>query len=233
MAGAPRAEDSGIRRRRDDGSQPSKRAKGNRPAKPSGTPVVLLVMLAVGALVLFAIGATGLYLAFFNDRKPVTDATSAGPKSASTTDGAQWHETVDRSGGYRIRFPTRPHATNWGKREWGIQLYSFGNPNEEHFSCWHLPKSIGLLEGSSDEEILAHAEKEFGSMYTVKSRTRIVYQGYPGVEQSSEVTERVRMKSIQRVIVAGDRTIRLEVGGLALTDESRAARTFFESLRID
>jgi hypothetical protein len=239
-----------ARRRRDQDDEedgPRPKAKKKRKSKQKkGPPVLLFVLLGVGALVLIG-GGIGAYFAFIKEEKPADMvANGDGPKGPAARGGgtvaaggpaAEWVEQHDADGRYRIKFPSAPRTQNVTQQTPAgpvtLKVYLAGGQTEA-FVCTHqqLPADRA---GVSDDQILDQAivAAKVQAQGAIAGPTRsMTYQSLPGREVAMTFPGK-KGEMIIRVILAGDRVLALSALGDNATPEAPRVKQFFESLKIE
>jgi hypothetical protein len=225
----------------DDEPQSKRRKKKGK--KKSGLPVMLFVLIGVGALLLLGGGGVGAYFAFFNEEetKPSTQAkggaTTGAPAPKTPALAANWFEQYEPDGRYRIKFPSQPrslsqkHDTPRGQIE--VKMYMAGSESEGLGSL-HFP--IPTDRGDqTDEQVVNQAADLLKAQFrgAVPQGTKPVsYLGFSGRDDTMIPPDK-RGLMIVRFLLAGDRLIMLIAGGDNITADSPRVKAFFESLKIE
>jgi len=239
-------QDRPFHRSRDEDHEPRKaKEMGKKKKKPAGSPVVLFVLIGVGALVLIG-GGIGVYLAFSKEAKPeqlvtkeqasAARAEKASPRGVAdeVPGGVELHDTEGR---YRVKFPaapqvdTQPVQTPTGQMQ--IKEY-VALVAGEMFASMHQPVPADR-GGLSDEQILdqmVEMAKSQAQGATVTSSNSVTYQSYPGRDLVLNAPGQ-QGTLILRALVAGDRVIVVMAGGQTATADSPKIKAFFESLKIE
>ena len=230
----------------DDDDEPRPKTKKGKKKKKAGPPVLLFVLLGVGALLFIVGGAIGAIYYFSKDTKDEVPAAKGGPGAvAAGGPGAAggnaltagWVEQHDAKGRYRIKFPTAPRPnpqqvqTPTGQTT--VTVYLSGGQNEV-FVSGPFPVPADRM-GLTDEEILEqgvqHAKVQ-GRGGNIQSSRNITYQGFAGRELVLTVGGK-KSALVMRLILAGDRMIMAMAGGDTASPESPRVKAFFETLKIE
>jgi hypothetical protein len=239
---APATEDD-----EDDLPRPRKKGKG-RKKKSSGSPVLFIVLIAIGAVVLIG-GGVAAYFLFIKEDKPKDNPVAktdppkgpagkaADPAGVAATAG--WVDFTVPEGRFQVRMPRQPGPPitqrqalpNGGMSE--VKMYVVDLQAEAFITGFvQMPPAAAgappdaVLEGAVNG---AAANAKGGR---IKSRTTITYQGFPGREAVIEMPGK-EGNLVMRVILAGDRMIMMIAGGNTATPETPRVRGFMESLKIN
>jgi hypothetical protein len=225
----------------DDEPRPKATKKGKKRKKPVGAPVLLFVLIGVGALVLIGGGITA-YVLLSDDKAPENPAPKggpggpAGPGAVAAGGGlaAGWPETHEPGGQYRVRFPSPPQAQTQQMAGVSIKVYLSGGQNEV-FASAHEPLRPERRGALTDAQVLDQAGQMAVRMAkgaNIANTREISYQGYAGRELTMNVAGK-QGQFIMRVIVAKDRLILLMAGGDTASPDAPRVKAFFESLKIE
>jgi len=234
--------------RDDDDDTPRLKAnkKGKKgKKKPAGPPVMLFVLIGIGALVLIG-GGIGVYFGFIKDDPTPTTPTNQGPGGGSSTavvPGAQpaastagWVEINEADGKYKLNFPTQPQTQNLQQQTPAgpvtLKVYLVGGQTEVSLAT-HRP--LPVRGGLSDDALLDQAVQQSRTQAkgaTISSTTPITYQSLPGREIVMNMAGK-KGTMIVRAILASDRIIVLSAGGDDASPTSPRVKAFFESLKIE
>ena len=237
-------EDRPRRRRRDDAEDDEPRPKAKKKGKKKqGSPVLLFVLVGIGALLLIG-GGVGAYV-FFSEPKAPTTAAAGGLGDGSAGAGGQnrdllagWTETHEAVGRYRLKFPSAPERnTEKAPPEVGGELvfYQARSPNGL-FLSFHRPLGAADRQGVSDDAIASQTLDLLIKLQVpgaqIGDSKAITYQSFKGRE-AAVTPPGTRFVFTCRVIVAGERVIAL--GGQELSAPANPPRVtaFFESLKIE
>jgi DNA-directed RNA polymerase subunit RPC12/RpoP len=255
--GSPRRSAMAAQRPADDDEddaeeeEPKPKAKKNgkgKSKKQAGTPVLLYVLIGVGALLVLGGGSVGAYYAFIKDDAKPGPSAKGEATSLPTTGGAAeggattgWLDVQEPVGKYRIKFPTKPHSeTHTEQGPTGpIEIKAYAveggiGGQWELFSSLHIPIGNGRF-GATDEQILDAFVRLFGERFkeaTVTGTKNIIHQTFQGRELTVKHTDK-EGTTIQRFIVAGERIIVLVAGAKTVSADAPRVKTFFDSLKIE
>jgi hypothetical protein len=219
-----------------------KKGKGKR-RKEKAPPVMLFVLIGVGALLVLGGGGVGAYYAFFNEEKKADTqakgAPNTGGAAAMNTDG--WIEHNDAGGRFKVRFPKAPMSRVQSIPLPGggaFEMKSFGAevPPEVFIAGYYpLPADRGNV---TDQQVLSrNIEIYLANMQSKgvveKSRKDITYQGYAGADLQIQDPKLKNGGLIIRFVVASDRVILLIAGADNPPIDSSRFKAFFESLKIE
>jgi len=229
----------------DEVPKPKGKKKGKKgKKKAAGSPVMMYVLLGIGAIVLLSGGAAGVYYGFIQeDAKPTNSTTQApggpgAPVGQASINTAGWVEINEVEGKYRLKFPKQPSTQNVQQQTPAgpITLKRYlADGQSDAFLSTHVP--LPDRGGLTDDQLLDQAAHTSQSLAPSKGATisnpkAITYQSLPGREFVMTLTGK-RGSMIIRVILASDRIIVLTAGGDNATSESPRVRTFFDSLKIE
>lgn len=242
----------------DDAEEPrpkgkkGKKGKGKKGKKKAGSPVLLFVLIGVGALLLLSGGGVGVYYAFFKeDKKGDTPVAKGGPGPGSipapgpgpkagppAVDTSAWVEVNEPAGRYRAKFPAAPQAMNQqaGPVQMKIHMLTV-EATKEMFGSLHAPlPDPAQRKGVTDDQLLdqmSEMAKGQARGGTVSSTKPITYQGFAGREMVMNAPKGEKGLVVFRLLIAGNRTIMLMAGGETATADSPRIKAFFETLKIE
>jgi predicted Zn finger-like uncharacterized protein len=226
----------------DDEPRPRGKKKGK---KKAGSPVLLFVLLGVGALVLIG-GGIGVYFAFIKEDKPADQPVAKGdaPKGSAGKGGAAgadagtagWVEVHEPEGRYRVKFPVAATAMNQqAKLPEGVvnvKLHLAQVPaNQEAFVSLHEM----IPPGAPNEALFA---KEIDTVKTqapgatVSDLKSITYQGHEGRQFLLSMPGK-KEAMVVRMIAADNRVIALMAAAPNASADTPRIKAFFESLKIE
>jgi len=225
----------------DEVPKPKGKKKGKKgKKKAASSPVMMYVLIGIGALVLIG-GGIGAYVLFFrDDSKPTTNSSGAGTApggpSGQASATAGWVEINEAEGKYKLKFPTQPVSENVKQDspagEVALKVYRLGGKSELFFSTH---ESIPDRGGLTDEQLLAQAVQAIQSQIkgaTVSIMKPLSYQTFTGREFEMNMPGKSG-SMIVRTILAPNRVIILLAAGESVTAGSPRVKAFFESLKIE
>jgi hypothetical protein len=218
-------------------ARPARRSSDDRDrrGKQSGLPVLLIVLLAVGALVLVG-GGVGvvLYLKSGKPADPFGPPGAGGPAaSGPPVSTANWVDFADAEARYRVKFPQQPVI------EEQFAHRPDGPVKQKHVVCRRPSVSFyaasnPLPPGSDPQQVLAREmDNAWGRTPwngTVSRRTAVTQQGRPGRELEMSATSD---RAYLRMFVANDRFYVLLAWGERLRSDNPEVAAFFQSLAFD
>jgi hypothetical protein len=227
----PRSRRSGRGRGRDDEDEP--RSRGGRSGKKKGgAPVLLFVLLGVGALVVIGGGiAAAVYFASPKKGGPTRTADGGGGGPVSM---AGWVEYADPEARFRVKFPERPQVNE------RTEQTPAGPVNQKMAQLIRLKVSFfvtsnPLRPGSDAQQVLARemdnawGPKPWNGL--VDRRTPADHQGRPGRELT--MTGGFGERGFLRMYVANDRFYVLLAWGEGVQPGNSEVAAFFQSLTFD
>ena len=244
---AAKADDEDV----DDAPRPKKKGKNKKKKKQAGSPVMLYVLVGIGAFLLLGGGGIGIYYGFIHESesKPTTPSAKGGTTGSSgpapragnpVTSG--WIVVDERDGGFHLSFPKEPKkeiksedSPPFGQLE--TTTYLHAGDGELFLSQYvKLPTD---RKGLTDEQILVAIfqdaqKKGLEQNAEMKDFRKTVYQSFPACEFSfTAMTEKGSLKFFARFVLAKDRVISLLSAGAVPSSHAPRSKAFFDSLKID
>ena len=214
-----------------------KKGKGKKKKQESKSPVMLFVLIGIGALLL--IGGPVVYFVFIHEseRKPTTPSAKGGTTTgtslardpAAPSVIAGWVEINEPEGKYKIKFPTQPQKVErqapTPSGPISVTGYAIADAAESFMSTYQpLPAD---RKGAKNEQILdvavELAKKQDVQGARVENTKSITYEGHRGRELILTAPG-VQSTFLLRIILAGDRLIVILAGGQAVTAASPRLR---------
>ncbi len=234
----------------DEEPRPKRKRKGTgKRRKQKSSPVLLFVLIGVGALLVLGGGAVGVYYGLIKeDSKTDTPQANGGSKGSATPSGSGsatsgWVDFAEPEGRFRVKLPRPASAPVNESRTLPngetieVKLYKAVSPNDAYVVAFS--KMPAAAAGASPDQILDGAVNGWQSRAkngVLKSNTSITYQGFPGREAVIEIDdpqEHRKGMAILRVILAQDRMILIMVGGDWVRPDAALVKTFFSTLKIE
>ena len=240
----------------EDEPKPKGKKKGKKgKKKPAGSPVMLFVLIGIGALVLIG-GAAGVYYGFIKEEDKPTNSSSKGGTTGATpglggvpaTPAAAangWVEVHEEGGRYRVKFPSQPKKESKAEDTPPFGLLDstiyFQENVGEAFNITHaiLPQDrMGLTDEQVLDAIVAQGKKKVEEQNgALKDERPIKHLGYSArsitVEFPVDKKSSQTVKAIVLVILAEDRIISLFSFGLDPNAHAPRAKAFLDSLKIE
>jgi predicted Zn finger-like uncharacterized protein len=239
-------EDRPRRRRRDDvdaEDEPRPRKKKGKKKKATGSPVLLIVLIAVGAVVLIG-GGIGVYYGFIKEDKPADQPVAKGDASngpvgkAGAVAGADaaWYEHVDVDGKYRIKFPRQPAPEIRTINEGGMQVTvkaMMAQTNQEVL----VSSVVALPDPNADPEVILQSAAEQAASRvrggaTVTDKKEVTHGGVQGREIRLNI-QGGRLNGVVRVFVTNGRVYTIGAVGPGYQASTPNVAKFFESLKFE
>ncbi len=235
--------------RRSDDDEPKPKAKKKSKKKPAGPPLMLFVLIGIGALVLIG-GGFGIYFGFIEDSKPTAaSGTLGGPgvpsvaaAPAALTTG--WVDIHEEGGRYRMKFPSQPKkeiktedSPPFGQLE--RTSYESGAGGETFTSAHTLlpQERMGLTDEQVLDAIVEDGKKELvAKKLALKDIRSVKHLGFPARSFTLQIPtgKNNQMANIAAlVIIAKDRIIVLTSMGMDASAHTPRAKAFIDSLKIE
>jgi hypothetical protein len=235
----PNDEDEERPRRRardeDDEPRPKSKTKGKK-KKKAGSPVLLFVLLGVGALV-FVGGGIGAYV-YFSDEKKADDSNAKGGTTADTSTPGKggWVQHVDAEGKYRVLFPTQPQPQTHTSTFQGMQVTFKAMVGQLGQVIYGVHSAPLPDPGMDPEAALAAAEQHFQAEMPpgvkITDKKDVIHAGVKGREFGVSV-QNGAITGVTRIFVANGRICSIEVLGAGVQPDSPNVKRFFDSLKFE